>query len=387
MRILQLVHTALQFEPPIFAMGRLLAAEGHEVACLGYLNPGLAPEEEAAPGYRLVRIARGDRAFLPRFLRGGLRYAAYRRGVLDFAARFSPDLVIPTNYDGLPVAVEIARASGCRLAYYCTEYSPPPGWREYLTGWGFLKRRERRLVAFADRVCSVEANRAALQASDWGRAVDDVVLNAPPFDAPVDAAAAAAVEGRDPADRTLRMVYAGSIGRRNCLEPLVDAVCALPGVRLDLCGRVVPEYREAFESLMRRAAGADDRIRYHGEIPYARLAGFLVEHDVGVTLYDGSHVNTRLASPAKLFQYLQAGLGVLTSDQPTPASIVSEGRLGVVADPARPGALREAVAALADAPFEGMRAMRRNALEAFRTRYTYERQVAPFMGWIRGEGG
>lgn len=379
MRVLQLAQTPLQFDPPVFALGNTLAKQGHEVICVGYWLPGLNRNEQLAPNYNLVRVPRGDYNWLPRILRGLVRYSRYWRAVAGIVSGFRPDLLIPTNYDVLPIATRTA-PKGSKLLYYCTEYTPSPRVKNYLTGWGFAKRFEPHFVRQVHQVVSVESNRARLQAEDWGRPVDHVILNAPVLDESVTETALTAIAKRE---GPVRLVYAGTIGTRTCIDALLSAITELSfTVHLDLYGRV----QNGFESILQAkldilAKQPGKVVRYLGILPYELLPERLSEYDIGISFYDGNDINSHLASPAKLLEYLRAGLLILTTDQPTPKHIIGENQLGyvvkeVVADEIEPF-LRE----LHDDPSK-VSQMRQRALDLFQTDYTYERQSASLIDWI-----
>lgn len=378
MRIIQLVHTSIQFEPPVFALGKTLAQRGHEVICIGYWQPGLPLEQDEVPGYKLIRIRRGDFQQLPRFFRGAIRLARYWSGVYRIAHLFKPDVIIPFGYDVLPIT-HLITPSRNRIIYYCTEYAPKPKLQQYMTGWGFLKLAEKWFVRNSGKLVSVESNRAVLQEQEWDRSVDYIILNAPPFDEEMERYAISKILLKE---NSIRLVYAGSISARNCLVELMAAVQEMPGTSLDIYGRVVSEYSELFHAdLQRYCKISGNRIQYHGAVAYKDLMQLLTHYDVGVSFYDGKDTNTLYASPAKLFEYMRAGLALLSTCQPTPARIIGESASGLLVDITKPGQLLNILGNLLQQP-ELLRQMRHNAINSFHQRYAYEQQAKALVDYI-----
>jgi UDP-N-acetylglucosamine:LPS N-acetylglucosamine transferase len=128
MKILQLVHTPLQYDPPVFNLGRQLQKQGHHIVMVGYWLPQLESYETIAPGYEIIRIDRGDWGFLPRLLRGGLRFLKYSLKAKAIYSQFNPDLVIATNFDSLSLG-HLLKNKDVPIVYYCNEYSNKPDFR------------------------------------------------------------------------------------------------------------------------------------------------------------------------------------------------------------------------------------------------------------------
>jgi glycosyltransferase involved in cell wall biosynthesis len=338
----------------------------------------LAANQEISPNYRLIRIKRWEFFSKPRFLRGALRIISYWMGVAKLCREFGPEVVIPTNYDVLPVALYVARR-GARILYYCTEYSPTPGWHQLKSGWGLLKTIENRLVQRVHAIVSVEPNRAELQEREWSRKIDFVVLNTPLYEASIDVKSTIAIENRSGG---LRLVYAGSIGRRNRLGPLIDAVVSTPKATCDFYGRLTNEYEREFVSMIARVhISSGGRIDYRGTVPYQELSDRLMQYDVGICFYDSDEPNTQFASPAKLFDYMKAGIIILASDQPTPRRIIELSGVGYVVSPNDIRQISELLLYLSENE-NALVLMRSRSRDSFRARYGYERQAAPVIEWI-----
>jgi glycosyltransferase involved in cell wall biosynthesis len=374
MNILQLVHTSVEFEPATFALGRILAAKNHNVWCLGYQKPGLPITEELCPRYRLIRLYRGTWSYFPRLLRAFARFTSYAARVLRTATSLKPDVIIAYGYDVLPLALTLG-VNKRHIIYYCTEYSERPTLRDFATGWGFAKFIEPHCVKKVPKVISVEHNRARLQAQQWRRNVDHIILNAP---LNADLTSHLALKAISTLADRLRLVYAGSISQRNCLESLMSAVARVPTVTLDIFGPIDPAYYNHFETLL---ATYSHQTNYRGCVHYDDLPTTLMQYDAGVCLYDKATANTLYASPAKLIEYMRSGLLVITTNQEMPTEVVTTAQCGYVVDSPEPDPLARLLLYLSQSPAEVMQ-KRRNALMAFIHTYSYQVQSQALVNWI-----
>jgi glycosyltransferase involved in cell wall biosynthesis len=381
MRIIQLANTSLQFEPPIFSLGKILASQGNEVYCLGYQIKGLLHEEKIAENYKLIRFNRGDWKNLPRFFRGGIRHLIYSLNVRKFIKKLSPDVIIAYAYDVLPLAVILAQKK-TRVIYYCTEYSPLPSSKDLIIGWGVLKLMERHFIKYVNKLIAVEPNRARLHEEQWGKKIDWVILNAPLLHN----------EGiKENNSKTinlntdqLKIVYAGSIDQRNLLLEIIEALSQFPNVVLDIYGRIIKPYDDKFlNDINSTDFNPRGNFKYMGELPYRDLASALRNYDVGLISYDNSHPNTRYASPAKLFEYIRAGLSVISTDQPLSKDILEMYNIGSVFSADNPKEISQIIQEILEKP-NRIQLQKRNSFLAFNNNLNYEKQAAPLIHWILG---
>jgi glycosyltransferase involved in cell wall biosynthesis len=298
---------------------------------------------------------------------------------LHLVKRWIPDLIFAHNYDVLPLALYIGAGTHAPVIYYCTEYTEKPGIREYLTGWGFLKAVEPFIVRRCPVAISVEPNRAILQAKEWKRPIDCVILNAPKYDDRFAGRALTQLENRS---GPLRFVYAGRISEEQCIDQLVSAAMT-GGFHLDLYGHVDSGFAARFNSAMESAKETGKHlIVYRGKVKYSELKEVLLGYDVGICLYNAGRTNTRLAAPAKLLEYMRSGLAVLTSDQPTPSQMINSALAGIIVDTCDADRLRAAMEYLSDLGRPGVKQFGTAGLDAFRLSLNYEAQATKLMQWV-----
>jgi len=75
-----------------------------------------------------------------------------------------------------------------------------------------------------------------------------------------------------------------------------------------------------------------DRVRFLPTVPTQEIALRISSFDLGIHLIPPHSINNRYALPNKFFEFIQAGLGVVTGPSPEMAKIVNEHSLGVVTE-------------------------------------------------------
>jgi glycosyltransferase involved in cell wall biosynthesis len=369
-RILLLNHCPLESVPALRNLGSLLSERGHEVELIAYAQHPPSVATESAARVREHAIYRGGDRISPRPLRAAIRYCRFAFASWKITSEHVPDLIIAFNYDSLALAFALGRRHS-RVIYYVLEYSEAPRAHDYWTGWAFLKLLEPWLVGRSDLIVSVDVHRAALQAREWHIGMPLVILNAPRFDSAIQEAAEARLASKR--SGPLRLVYAGTVGEPNLIPDLVTAVRAVDGeVLLDIYGPVAATYEGELAALLGQHVSGADPVNFLGGLIYGDLPSVLVEYDVGVVLYGASaddSVNVQLASPAKLFEYMKAGLAVLATSQPLPRQVIGASGAGwVLGDVA---ALESTLSGMV-ADRDEVRRRGRLGLVAFREQFCYE---------------
>lgn len=133
-----------------------------------------------------------------------------------------------------------------------------------------------------------------------------------------------------PTDNVIRLVHSGACLRNRHLEEMVSAVQAAEAdVTLDL---YLTANDPAYLDQLKAQAAAGGRVVVHDPVPYAQLIPLLNQYDVGVHLLPPVNFNNMWALPNKLFDFVQARLGVLIGPSPEMADYVRRYGIGVVAD-------------------------------------------------------
>lgn len=251
------------------------------------------------------------------------RYAYWHNPVVAHTrqqlARRSFDVVLANDVDSVGLALSLRPLGGVHADLH--EYAPRQKeevarWRRFVAP--FMRWMCRTFVARADSVTTVAQGIADAYAREFGF-TPRIVTNAAPF---VD------LEPQ-PVAPLVRLVHSGACLRDRGITELVEAVLDTRGdVSLDLY--LMPNDPDFLEELRARADG-QPRVTIHPSVPYDELAVTLNRYDIGVHALPPVSFNNAWALPNKLFDYVQARLGVIVGPSPEMQKVVKERGLGAVA--------------------------------------------------------
>lgn len=292
-------------------------ASAYDVTTCGY---GDAPDgvvehlriPSDAPSWRFDRVALVLRRF-ERAYRGNRAVVEAERLLAGRAF----DVVLANDLDTVPLAIGLRPRGGVHADLH--EYTPRQRyedlrWRVFfapLMAW-----LVRTYVRRADSVTTVGEGVAAEYERVFGVRAG-VATNAAPY------VAAAPT----PVGEPIRLVHSGAGLRNRNITLMLDAVERVTRpVTLDLY------LTENDPGLIAELRGRQsERVRLHAPVPYAELVRTLSEYDVGVFVLPPINFNYRWALPNKLFDFVQARLGIIVGPSPEMARIVERHGLGVVA--------------------------------------------------------
>jgi glycosyltransferase involved in cell wall biosynthesis len=140
-----------------------------------------------------------------------------------------------------------------------------------------------------------------------------------------------------------------------------------------MMGRAVESTRIQLEELIASKEVAD-RVKIIPAVPYAELLDWTASADIGLTIFQPGYTRSiRYCLPNKLFEYLMAGLPVLSSQLDAIAELLETYDVGQVLpslEPSDVGALINAM--LADPA--ALARMHSNALKAARQEFNWENE-------------
>lgn len=320
----------------------------YEITTCGY-GPaplGVAEHLRVPDDLAIWRYSRGD-VILRRYQR-----AYWSNPAIAFARSLLADrqfeIVLADDVDAVGLALSVRPARGVHADLH--EYSPRQH-EEMLRFRVFVK-------PFISWMCRTFVARA----SSWSTVSDglseeyarvfgfrpEVVTNAAPYvDAPEPRAAA----------MPIRVVHSGAALRNRHLEIILDGVSgARSGATLDLF--LTPNDDAYLADLKQRAAGSSGRITIHDPVPYEQLSQTLSQYDLGVHILPPVNFNNRWALPNKIFDYVQARLGVIVGPSPEMAGYVERYAVGAVSADFTAAALTELLDSL---DIDAVSAMKRAA--------------------------
>jgi glycosyltransferase involved in cell wall biosynthesis len=159
-----------------------------------------------------------------------------------------------------------------------------------------------------------------------------------------------------------RLVYVGGIQTFRGLEQVIAAMPMIRDAVFAAIGPGTPEYRAGLEKLA-VDTGVADRVRFVEWVPPSSVVPTVAQGDLGMCLFQASHLSYYWTLPNKFFEYLHAGIPVLASDFPETRRLVERYEVGALCDPGAPASIAAAVNDLLARP-DDLARMRDNALKA-----------------------
>ncbi|BCB21357.1 glycosyltransferase [Bosea sp. ANAM02] len=235
--------------------------------------------------------------------------------------RFKPDLVIANDWRALPLAFAAKRGCGARIIYDSHEFAPEEfadSWRWRLLARQHVVRIEDRYIREADAIATVSDGIADALAQRYGLTRPTVVSNTPAWQA----------TAFRPTRRPITVLYHGAVVPRRGLETLIESVSRWPEeFRLVIRGPA----QGGFDQHLRNLAGPlGERIALEPPVPPDQLISTAAQADIGIFLLSNSTTHARFAMPNKIFEYMQAGLMVISSDLPEIRSMIEAAGCGLL---------------------------------------------------------
>lgn len=129
----------------------------------------------------------------------------------------------------------------------------------------------------------------------------------------------------------LRLVHAGVGAPSRGIHKLVAATMdTKKDVTLDLY--LMPANVQYMAELRDAAERSGGRVTVHDPVPQSALVETLNGYDIGAYLLEPQTVNSRFALPNKIFDFIQARLGLIVGPSPEMAAVVRRTGVGVVTD-------------------------------------------------------
>jgi len=263
--------------------------------------------------------------------------------------------VLADDLSALPVAAHLARRTGAKLVFDAHEFSPleqeTPKFRRLETpNRLYLLRKYAKRANASLTVCTPIAERLA---QEFGLQ-PLVIMNAPKYSSAPDHAV-------DP--HRIRLIYQGTFQTYRHQDDMIR-VLALTDRRFELHFFLVGS-EENLKGLKQLGDElAPGRVFFHPSIPAQEVISRIAEYDLGFFLLPPTNYNNAITLPLKLFDYIMAGLGVVTGPTPPTVQIIQQYKLGCVASSFEPKAVAQLLNTLT---VEQINVMRANAREAAHT--------------------
>lgn len=223
---------------------------------------------------------------------------------------------------------------------------------------------ERILIRFADRVMTVSEAISNEYARLYRISQPALVLNCPPS-SEVNKSNLFRDRFGIRQDQII-VLYQGGLSKGRGIEILLKAFSELLD---DTVVFVVMGYGP-LESLILEYQGKDSRIFFHPAVSPSVLLDYTSSADYGVLFYEDNCLNHRYCSPNKMFEYLMAGIPVLSSNLVEMRRLIEQNNIGVVAESNDADGFRNALSSLRDMEYETLV----RQVKTVRRKYCWEEQ-------------
>ena len=394
-RVAMFVYHPFELDSRVEREARSLVGAGYDVEVFASSAEGLAAREER-DGYTIRRVpadgtlarvlghihdARALRPLARLAFRGRAltRMRTWGRRAGRAAAEQPAALLVGHDLDGFLAGIRAKRRLAAPLIYDSHELFPDyaamgrPAYER--RGWILY---ESRLIKHADLVFAVTPGRAEVMAERHGIPTPRVIRNMP--EASKQPAEPVANIRQGLPDGSPVVLYSGGIQPTRGLEQLVAALAGLPQCVLVIMGSGGDEYVEQLRALAAEA-GVEERVILRPPVRPHEVVAASSAADVGVVLNRNVSLNNWLSLPNKIYEYLAAGVPVVTSDSPEMAALVNEHEVGDTCDPESPGDIARAISAVLE-DRERYERLRENARRVA-PEMTWEREAERFLGAVR----
>lgn len=171
-------------------------------------------------------------------------------------------------------------------------------------------------------------------------------------------------------------LYQGYLQYGRGLDRLVQAAAFLePNIVIVMMGkgRGVGDASSQLKDLIAREQ-VSERVKIIPHVPYEELLDWTVSADIGLILYEPDHsLNFQMCLPNKLFEFLMAGVPVLTSQLDAVIDVVKTHHVGKILPSLAPADIGAAINTMLADPIV-LASMHRNALDAAQHEFNWEKE-------------
>jgi glycosyltransferase involved in cell wall biosynthesis len=320
-RVVMVVFNDLVHDARVFKEAMTLDEAGYKVEVIGMCDAESAPVD----GWGRIPTTR-----LPvgpsRSLR--IRYGRFWRGCYAALTKARPDAIHAHDLDVLPPAWLAAKRLGVPLVHDAhelwTELPSLVGRPLIRSVWSLLARtfvpRCDAVITVSDGIAGVLSDRYHLSAC--------VLRNCPTKAERHEPARLREKLAIPPGSAIL--IFQGGLLQGLGVERAIDVMPHLPE-----CYLVVVGDGPLKGELVHRAdcSMARERIKFVPAVPFADLPPITMAADIGLHLGESDGLNTRLALPNKLFEYVAAGVPVVATGWPEIGKVIARYRVGLTVPP------------------------------------------------------
>jgi glycosyltransferase involved in cell wall biosynthesis len=371
-RIVMLVVSSLRVDPRVRASAQVLAKAGYEIVVIWPDADPSAPMPAWGDGVRFEPLPARAARFASRY--PGILGAEMLRAAL----RHRPFAFHAHDLNTMPVALIAGRQTGAHVV--CDHHE----WSAENVAWSRLQGRytglpaharvtNRRLEQLAFRHASAqitvcqpiadEMEQRYVTSTGSASQTMHVIRNIPAISTDGVRTHPNLRTSLALSEAQTLILYQGGVGPTRGLEPVIEALGAAPTCALAIRGPGLEAFAAAYNEIARRV-GAANQLHLLPPVPSAEVVAACHGADAGLYTVANLSRSFAYALPNKIFEYLAAGLPVLTADYPEVRRLVVGSGVGAAFAPADPASIASAMRAICD---PATRAIMRSRLPALLT--------------------
>jgi len=246
----------------------------------------------------------------------------------------------------LPFVTFFAKIHGAKLYYNSRElYAFTGGLRNRNIIQGMLKKLESFFIHKADLVLTTGEMDSEFIHKFYGINNSIVIRNIPLLQPPAQTIDLRKNLGIDESSKIL--IYQGVLLEGRGLPLIIKSLADLPNAHFVIIG---DGFLKTNLEKLANSLGVSKRVHFLGMKKQSELINFTAAGDIGLAIIENISISYYHALPNKLFEYIMAGLPVLSSNLPQMEKIVNQYKIGEAIDPGNSKELNAALNKLLSSP-------------------------------------
>ena len=325
-RVISSVTNDLNHDNRVDRICTSLQNNGYEVMLVGRNRPGSKRVDK--------RIYSTKRFSLP-FDKGSLFYASYNIWLFFYLLFRKADIFLANDLDTLPANYLAARIRGKKLVYDSHEYfCYVPELINRPKVQGFWKSLERRIFPKLRNVMTVNTSLAEIFSKEYKVAIE-VIKNVPTSlgNGEVKNENDSVLKALKQHEGKNKIIYQGVLNKDRGIEESILAMRHLKNAILFLAGE--GDLSKELRTLTKKE-GLNDKVEFMGRLKQHDLRLLTQNCDLGLSLEKDTCLSYRYSLPNKIFDYMHAGIPVLSSDLIEKRNLLEKCEIGVLIDTFEP---------------------------------------------------
>jgi len=267
------------------------------------------------------------------------------------------DLIVANGLDALVIAVFLADKTGAKILFDAHEYEPKQiedNWFHRLFINPYKDFLCKKYLPFANNITTVSPGIA----EEFKRVYNikpEIIMNTPKYQK-------TKLQKVNP--NTIRLIHHGIAHPSRKLENIIKIMPLLEkNFHLTLMlTKGDKDYLNYLENLTDRICPG--RLSFRPAVAFDFIVSELNHYDIGIIVYNPTSFNIKYALPNKLFEFIMAGLCIITGPSPEMKKIIEEFNCGLVTDSFKIDYIAEMINSLT---VEDIMKKRKASLEAAKT--------------------